>query len=144
MVPEQFRKALAAAGITDYARPHHDMRHTALTNLAATGASPIAVMATAGHRSMSTTNRYRHLAGVVFRNEADALERRLLGVREGSTGPVEGARTVGSGAAGAEDSRCREALADLEAVESSTDLSASHRTSGDLGLSQPRVASLPD
>jgi hypothetical protein len=32
----------------------------------------------AGHRSMSTTKSYLHLAGVVFRDEADALERRLL------------------------------------------------------------------
>jgi hypothetical protein len=28
---------------------------------------------------MSTTKGYLHLAGVVFRDEADALERRLLG-----------------------------------------------------------------
>ncbi len=77
--PAQFRAALAAAGITDYVRPHHDMRHTALTNLAATGASPLAVMGIAGHRSVSTTQRYLHLAGVVFRQDADALERRLLG-----------------------------------------------------------------
>lgn len=76
---EHFRKALAAAGITDTVRTFHDMRHTALTNLAATGASPIAVMATAGHRSMQTTKRYLHLAGVTFQNDADALERRLLG-----------------------------------------------------------------
>jgi hypothetical protein len=56
----------------------HDLRHTALTNLAATGASPIAVMATAGHRSMQTTKRYLHLAGVTFATDAAALERRLL------------------------------------------------------------------
>jgi integrase len=97
--PDQFRKALAAAGITDYVRPHHDMRHTALTNLAATGASPIAVMAT-----------------VVFRDDANALERRLLG-----------ARTTAS-----------------QAVESSTDLSASEPISADPGLSETRSASLPD
>jgi hypothetical protein len=36
-------------------------------------------MATAGHRSMSTTRQYVHLAGVVFRDDADALEARLLG-----------------------------------------------------------------
>ena len=36
-------------------------------------------MAKAGHRSMSTTKTYLHLAGVVFRDEANALERRLLG-----------------------------------------------------------------
>ena len=47
-------------------RAFHDMRHTALTNLAATGASPITMMATAGHRSMQTTKGYLHLAGTVF------------------------------------------------------------------------------
>jgi hypothetical protein len=31
---------------------------------------------------MSTTNQYLHLAGVVFRNEAAALEDRLLGSRK--------------------------------------------------------------
>lgn len=36
-------------------------------------------MARAGHRSMATTNQYLHLAGVVFRDEAAALEERLLG-----------------------------------------------------------------
>jgi integrase len=82
----EFRKALAAAGITDYVGPFHDARHAALTNMAATGASPIAVMATAGHRSMQTTKQYLHLAGVVFRDESAALEQRLLG-----TESVEGA-----------------------------------------------------
>jgi integrase len=81
---EQFLAALKIAGVNGRIRTFHDMRHTALTNLAATGASPIAVMATAGHRSMSTTKAYLHLAGVTFRDEAQALERRLLGV-ESST-----------------------------------------------------------
>lgn len=70
---QQFRKALKAAAIDGYVRPFHDARHGALTNMAATGPSPIALMATAGHRSMATTNRYLHLAGVVFRQEAEAL-----------------------------------------------------------------------
>jgi integrase len=78
---DEFRAAMATAGVEGKARPFHDLRHTALTNLAATGASPIAVMATAGHRSMSTTKKYVHLAGVVFRDDADALEARLLGER---------------------------------------------------------------
>ena len=34
--------------------------------------------AKAGHASMTTTKRYLHLAGIVFRDEAEALERRLL------------------------------------------------------------------
>jgi integrase len=77
----ELRAAMTKADIEGTARPFHDLRHTALTNLAATGASPIAVMATAGHRSMNTTRKYVHLAGVVFRDDADALEARLLGDR---------------------------------------------------------------
>lgn len=75
----RFREALKAAGIEGHVRPWHDLRHTAITNDAAAGSSELAVMAKAGHRSMSTTKTYLHLAGVVFRNEADALEQRLLG-----------------------------------------------------------------
>ena len=75
----EFRKALAAAGITDYVRPFHDGRHAALTNMAAAGANPVALMSVAGHTSMSTTKIYLHLAGMVFRDEATALEQRLLG-----------------------------------------------------------------
>ena len=39
----------------------------------------IAVMTKAGHSNMKTTQRYPHLAGTVFREEADRLEERLLG-----------------------------------------------------------------
>jgi integrase len=79
---DRFQDALSAAGVEGRIRSFHDMRHTALTNLAATGASPVAIMATAGHRSMQTTKGYLHLAGVVFRDDAAALERRLLGVED--------------------------------------------------------------
>jgi integrase len=41
--------ALAAAGVTKRPRPFHDLRHTAITNDAAAGSSPIAVMTKAGH-----------------------------------------------------------------------------------------------
>jgi integrase len=73
---EAFRAALIASGIDEYVRPFHDLRHSAITHDAAAGASPIAVMTKAGHASMSTTKRYLHLAGVVFRDEAVALENR--------------------------------------------------------------------
>ena len=78
---DALRAALTAAGVEKVLRPFHDLRHTAITNDAAAGSSPIAVMTKAGHANMSTTKRYLHLAGVVFRDEADALERRLLGGR---------------------------------------------------------------
>lgn len=77
----EFRKALTAAGITDYVRPFHDARHASLTNGAAAGERPLELMARAGHRSMATTNQYVHLAGVTFPDAALALESRLLGGR---------------------------------------------------------------
>jgi integrase len=65
-------------------RPFHDLRHTALTHDAAAGSSAIAVMAKADHANMATTKTYLHLAGTVFRDEAERLEQRLLAV-ESST-----------------------------------------------------------
>jgi integrase len=85
---DRFKKALvaalAAAGITDRVRAFHDMRHTSITNDAAAGANPTALMTKAGHSDMRTTKTYLHMAGVVFRDEAERLEARLLGV-ESST-----------------------------------------------------------
>jgi hypothetical protein len=60
-------------------RPFHDQRHSSLTHSAAAGTGEIALMTSAGHGSISITKRYLHLAGTVFRDEAEALERRLLG-----------------------------------------------------------------
>lgn len=73
------REALTAAAINDHVRAFHDLRHASLTNGAAAGESPIALMTRAGHTNMSTTKRYLHLAGTVFRDEAERLEERLLG-----------------------------------------------------------------
>lgn len=56
-----FRAACAEAGITDYIRPYHDMRHTAITNLVA-DVPNVAILGTlAGHAEMKTTQRYIHL-----------------------------------------------------------------------------------
>jgi integrase len=86
---EKFKEALEAAqlvaGVEGKLRPFHDLRHMAITHDAAAGSSAIAVMTKAGHSDMRTTRTYLHLAGVVFQDEAAALERRLLGGVEGST-----------------------------------------------------------
>jgi integrase len=71
--------ALAAAGVDAKLRAFHDLRHASLTNGAAAGEQPIALMTQAGHSNLATTKRYLHLAGTVFRDEADRLEQRLLG-----------------------------------------------------------------
>jgi hypothetical protein len=57
----------------------HDLRHTMITNDAATNDNPFAVMTKAGHKSITTTNTYIDLAGHVFHDEAAALEQRMLG-----------------------------------------------------------------
>ena len=76
---EALRAALGAAGVEADLRPFHDLRHASLTNGAAAGESPIALMTKAGHTNMATTKRYLHLAGTVFRDEAERLDDRLLG-----------------------------------------------------------------
>jgi len=76
---ETFRDALSKAAITDYLRPFHDLRHSSITNAAAAGTPPAALMARAGHSSFTTTRGYIDLAGETFREEADRLEQRLWG-----------------------------------------------------------------
>jgi integrase len=96
-----FRLALHIAGIEDRVRPFHDLRHTSITNAAAAGTSPAALMARAGHSDFRTTQVYIDLAGERFRQEAERLERRLWGsngyqnwvpnrafVAKGANGPV--------------------------------------------------------
>ena len=52
-------------------------------------------MTKAGHADMKTTSAYLHLAGVVFRDEAERLEHRLLGGVETSTQLSESQGTEG-------------------------------------------------
>jgi len=75
-----FNRALSRAGVTEYIRPFHDMRHTSLTLEAATGESNfIALMARAGHTDAKVTRQYTKLAGVLFPVQAEALDRLLGG-----------------------------------------------------------------
>lgn len=73
------RLALRRAGIEEEIRPSHELRHSSITNAAAAGTSPEALMSRAGHSSYATTRRYIDLAGERFREEADRLEDRLWG-----------------------------------------------------------------
>ena len=76
---ELLRLALRRAGIEEDVRPSHELRHSSITNAAAAGTSPEALMSRAGHSSYATTRRYIDLAGERFREEADRLEDRLWG-----------------------------------------------------------------
>jgi integrase len=84
---DALRAAYATAGMVwpEGMRPFHDLRVTAITNDAIAGANPVALMTKAGHASMATTRRYLRLAGVVFTDEAEALERRMLGLQAAET-----------------------------------------------------------
>lgn len=74
---EVLRLALKRAGIEESIRPSHELRHSSITNAAAAGTSPEALMSRAGHSSYATTRRYIDLAGERFRAEAERLEDRL-------------------------------------------------------------------
>jgi len=81
-------------------RPFHDGRYTSITNAAAAGTSPAALMARAGH-SDSTTQLYIDLSGEAFRDEAQMLEDRLWGetgtksqYKNGGLSPVEKTETA--------------------------------------------------
>jgi integrase len=76
---ETFRSALKRARIDKPVRPFHDLRHTSITNSAAAGFSPAALMARAGHSDFKTTQGYIDLAGERFREEAELLEERVFG-----------------------------------------------------------------
>jgi integrase len=73
------RAAMAKAGVEKAMRPFHDGRHTSITNAAAAGLSPAALMARAGHSDFKTTQGYIDLAGESFRAEAGLVEQRLFG-----------------------------------------------------------------
>jgi integrase len=93
------RAAYEVAGL-DYPegmRPFHDLRVTSITNDAIAGANPVALMTKAGHPNMATTRRYLRLAGVVFAEEAEALERRLLGGLVPNSGTEEPQTALQSG-----------------------------------------------
>ncbi len=79
---------------------------TPLTNGAAAGESPIALMTRAGQAKMSTTQTYLHLAGVVFPDEAKRLEQRFGAVLQDSSSrealPPGVAELVQSGEVGTE------------------------------------------
>jgi integrase len=83
---ETFRAALAKAGITDYVRPFHDGRHSAITNAARAGRREHALMTLAGHSDSRTTRLYTHLAGEMFREEADRMGAALWGGEVESSG----------------------------------------------------------
>ena len=73
------RLALARAKVDRPMRPFHDGRHTSITNSAAAGISPAALVARAGRSDFATTQGYIDLAGETFREEAELLDTRLFG-----------------------------------------------------------------
>jgi hypothetical protein len=62
---------------------------TSATNELLAGGSKETLQVKLGHANFSTTQRYVNLAGVVFAEEAAALERRMNGLVESSTRPAE-------------------------------------------------------
>jgi integrase len=95
------RKALAKAGITEYVRPFHDGRHSAITNAARAGRGEMALTTIAGHSDSRITRRYTHLAGVMFADEAERM----------------GGSALWSGATSRKNGRKSETLSPVEATK---------------------------
>jgi integrase len=81
-----FRAALNRAKVNRAMRPFHDGRHTSITNAAAAGVSPAALMARAGHSDFKTTQGYIDLAGETFREEAERADERMFGAIDQKSG----------------------------------------------------------
>jgi hypothetical protein len=60
-------------------RPFHDSPHTSITNGAAAGEAPHALMTRSGHSDLKTTQGYIDLAGVAFPEETAKRSQRLWG-----------------------------------------------------------------
>jgi integrase len=73
------REAMERANVNLKIRPQHSLRHSQITLSAASGADAFALMTRSGHSSVQVTQNYIHLAGVLFRDEADAVEQKLYG-----------------------------------------------------------------
>ena len=99
--------ALERAGVEKHVREYHDLRHTGITNAAASGMSPLVIQRTAGHASFSTTQKYIDLAGVVFSDEVSRLADWYAG-----SGTKSGYEN-GSGEAGSRSGSAIEAVATL-------------------------------
>jgi site-specific recombinase XerD len=89
-------KALARAGVDRPMREFHDWRHTGITNAAAAGMEPMAIMRMAGHADFKTTQKYIDLAGVIFSDEVAKLSA-WYGASGTKTRYQVGADPVGSG-----------------------------------------------
>ena len=55
-----WERALSEAGVTDFR--FHDLRHTAASYLAMTGATPTDIAAVLGHKTLAMVKRYTHLS----------------------------------------------------------------------------------
>jgi integrase len=72
------KEVLAAIGVHDPIRPCHGLRHTSLSQSAATGVDAFALRERAGHSNLATTMLYVH-AAKDHSDAAAALEERLYG-----------------------------------------------------------------
>jgi integrase len=79
------KAALKRAKVDKPLRPFQGIRHSALTNDAASGMDPMALMTRAGHSSFKTTQGYIHLAGELFPQEVEQAAARKFGSVQAQT-----------------------------------------------------------
>jgi len=72
-----WREALAAAEIEDFRS--HDLRHTAASYLAMSGATLAELAAILGHKTLAMVKRYTHLSGEHTSSVVERMNRQFLG-----------------------------------------------------------------
>ena len=71
-----FEKALDRAGIEDFR--WHDLRHTAASYLAMSGASPTVIAEILGHKTLEMVKRYAHLSDSHVAGQVEEMNRKFL------------------------------------------------------------------
>lgn len=71
--------AVERAGISEFR--FHDLRHTAASYLAMTGATPSEIAAVTGHKTLAMVKRYAHLSDEHTAGVVDRMAERFLGAR---------------------------------------------------------------
>jgi integrase len=76
-IREAFEGAVERAGITDFR--FHDLRHTAASYLAMSGASLAEIAEVLGHKTLAMVKRYAHLSEAHTRSVVERMNRAVFG-----------------------------------------------------------------
>jgi integrase len=75
-IRDAWELALERAGIEDFR--FHDLRHTAASNLAMNGVSPLVIAELLGHKQLTMVKRYAHLSNNYVAEAVEQMNKQLI------------------------------------------------------------------